>query len=625
MARMADAVRRRVIELLQRVADGGVGTKLLAEAGSQVLPDAAGSPDEPVREDPGVIRDPCEARVVRRGVSPLHALRLLARPAPRIVVPLVWVVRELLEVVHALAVPLLHHAEGEVAHVGLDAAFGEHVEGLVELDGHVAVARHVDRRAVPRGLVLERVEGEEVDRQRAARHRQLRDVDVLRDGLQAEHAVEAERNADVDAVLECLRLFHRPAGQADDLVVDRAEALHADQQVADPRLLELLALLPLRQRDRVGDERGVEAYLVAVGDELADVTPDGGLAALDVDGGVAVLVAQVVADLLGLLEVHEGMLGMVLLLDPVEEVAEVAADVAGLAEPHDAPAREELLASLEVAVARRRSVNHRALASPVPSPAQGQDRGTRSALSLVAEVRLGSRPGLREDPRHVRPRDWRACCPGTIPTLVRGHRDPNAGLIRPRRRAARDRRGRSHASWPGLRHTVTQTDVGTLPTRSGTGTATGTGRGHAAGRRGSATHRTDTARDGRRLQEPAMAGPIEGHAACENIRRGPGVLFAIMRMPLPDAPLSGPLPVTRHRQQPRSRLHGDQRAQRQDPQRALPRDLCRQHAQARVDVLAHLGGAYHACEAVHLAQVERVVEDAAHRRVHHLGTRRVAS
>src|SRR5262245_4720805 len=173
MARMADAVRRRVIELLQRVADGGVGTKLLAEAGSQVLPDAAGSPDEPVREDPGVIRDPCEARVVRRGVSPLHALRLLARPAPRIVVPLVWVVRELLEVVHALAVPLLHHAEGEVAHVGLDAAFGEHVEGLVELDGNAALRRTVDGGAGPVAWVLDGVEGEEVDGKRARGPRRL--------------------------------------------------------------------------------------------------------------------------------------------------------------------------------------------------------------------------------------------------------------------------------------------------------------------------------------------------------------------------------------------------------------------------------------------------------------------
>ena len=43
---------------------------------------------------------------------------------------------------------------------------------------------------------------------------------------------------------------------------------------------------------------------------------------------------------LGLLEVHERMLGMVS-LDPVEEVAEVAADAARLAEPHDPAPGEE--------------------------------------------------------------------------------------------------------------------------------------------------------------------------------------------------------------------------------------------------------------------------------------------
>src|SRR4029077_5465342 len=168
------------------------------------------------------------------------------------------------------------------------------------------------------------------------------------------HGVEAERDADLDTVAQRLRLLYRAARYPDDLVVDRAEALHADQQVADAGLLQLLALLSLRERDRVGDQRGEEPDLVAVGDQLIDVPPDRRLAALDVDRGVAVLIAQVVADGLRLLEIHEGMLGVILLLDPVEEVAEVAADVARLSEPHDAASREQLVAGAEVARRRRR-------------------------------------------------------------------------------------------------------------------------------------------------------------------------------------------------------------------------------------------------------------------------------
>ena len=47
-------------------------------------------------------------------------------------------------------------------------------------------------------------------------------------------------------LLQRLRLLRRAAGQADDLVVDGAEALDADQQVADAGLLQLHALLALR-------------------------------------------------------------------------------------------------------------------------------------------------------------------------------------------------------------------------------------------------------------------------------------------------------------------------------------------------------------------------------------------
>src|SRR5262249_60584018 len=108
------------------------------------------------------------------------------------------------------------------------------------------------------------------------------------------------------------------------------------------------------ERKRVGDERRKEADLVAVRDQLVDVPPDGRLAALDVDRRVAVLVAQAVTDRLRLLEIHEGVLGMILLLDAVEEVAEVTPDVARLAEPQHATPREQLLARAEVAGRRTR-------------------------------------------------------------------------------------------------------------------------------------------------------------------------------------------------------------------------------------------------------------------------------
>src|SRR5262249_58597591 len=67
------------------------------------------------------------------------------------------------------------------------------------------------------------------------------------------------RSSDLDAVAQRLRLLHRPARDADDLVVDGPETLDADQQVADAGLLELDALLAPGERDRVGDERPAQA------------------------------------------------------------------------------------------------------------------------------------------------------------------------------------------------------------------------------------------------------------------------------------------------------------------------------------------------------------------------------
>src|SRR5262249_2599091 len=204
-------------------------------------------------------------------------------------------------------------------------------------------------------LVLERIERQEVHGESTLGHGEAGDVDVLRDGLQAEHAVEAERDSELDAVVERLGLLHRTTWKADDLVIDPAETLEADQQVVETGPLQLLALLASSQGDRVGDERRVEADLVAVADELLDVPPDRGLAALDVDRGVAILVAKRVADLLRLLDVHELVLGVLLVLDPIEEVAEVAADVARLAEPEHASAREQLLTRAEVATEAHRT------------------------------------------------------------------------------------------------------------------------------------------------------------------------------------------------------------------------------------------------------------------------------
>src|SRR5262249_7540623 len=334
-------------------------------------------------------------------------------------------------------------------YVRLDARRLEHVERLVELDRDVGVARYVERRAMARRLVLERIEGEEVHCQRAARDRQPGDVDVLRHRLQAEHTVEAEGDIDLDAVAQRLRLLHRPARDADDLVVDGPETLDADQQVADAGLLELDALLAPGERDRVGDERRKEADLVAVRDQLVDVPPDGRLAALDVDRRVAVLVAQAVTDRLRLLEIHEGVLGMILLLDAVEEVAEVTPDVARLAEPQHATPREQLLARAEVAgrrtrvgATRVRPGRARSLAGRRPRLPGGRARrsaGARHPTHQGRRLQDGRAPVNWRTPGRGASRaarDLGRCGPGPAARCARSHRACVAARVPPPRRRA---------------------------------------------------------------------------------------------------------------------------------------------------------------------------------------------
>src|SRR5262249_56910441 len=92
-----------------------------------------------------------------------------------------------------------------------DTAGLENVERLVQLDGDVVVARDVHGRAMTGRLVLEGIECQEVDGQRPRGDGELRDVDVLRDGFQAEHGVEAEGDAELHAVLDRQRLLHEAA------------------------------------------------------------------------------------------------------------------------------------------------------------------------------------------------------------------------------------------------------------------------------------------------------------------------------------------------------------------------------------------------------------------------------
>src|SRR5262249_45730300 len=51
-ARPPDGVRERMVERLQSLARARVGPELLAEPHAQLLPQAAGRPDEAIREDP---------------------------------------------------------------------------------------------------------------------------------------------------------------------------------------------------------------------------------------------------------------------------------------------------------------------------------------------------------------------------------------------------------------------------------------------------------------------------------------------------------------------------------------------------------------------------------------------
>src|SRR5262249_19116615 len=53
--------------------------------------------------------------------------------------------------------------------------------------------------------------------------------------------------------------------------------------------------------------------------------------------------------------VHKLVLGVLLVLDAIEEIAEVTADVAGLTEPEHASAREQLLTRAEVPTEPRRT------------------------------------------------------------------------------------------------------------------------------------------------------------------------------------------------------------------------------------------------------------------------------
>jgi hypothetical protein len=70
-------------------------------------------------------------------------------------------------------------------------------------------------------------------------------------------------------------------------------------------------------------------------DQLVNMTKQGRLAALNIDGVVAVDIDQRGTYLLSLLETHERMLRVIGRIDAVEKIAEVATDVAGLAQPHD--------------------------------------------------------------------------------------------------------------------------------------------------------------------------------------------------------------------------------------------------------------------------------------------------
>src|SRR5262249_32881352 len=133
-------------------------------------------------------------------------------------------------------------------------------------------------------------------------------------------------------------LAHVGALLPHDLVVDLAESLDTHEKIAQTRAPQFARLRPARQRLGIRDDGRGQAALRAVGDGVTDVRIERWLATLDVDGVIAVDVDEGPTDGLRLLEAHEGVLGMLLVLDAVEEIAEVAAEVAGLPEPEDSPA-----------------------------------------------------------------------------------------------------------------------------------------------------------------------------------------------------------------------------------------------------------------------------------------------
>ena len=72
-----------------------------------------------VRSMPGVFNLSVDEAV--KEAQEVHSLGLPARPLPRIVIPLVRVIGQLLEVVDGLAVPRFHDADRVIADVGLYA------------------------------------------------------------------------------------------------------------------------------------------------------------------------------------------------------------------------------------------------------------------------------------------------------------------------------------------------------------------------------------------------------------------------------------------------------------------------------------------------------------------------
>src|SRR5262249_39933684 len=152
------------------------------------------------------------------------------------------------------------------------------------------------------------------------------------------------------------------------------------------------------------------------------------------------------ADGLRLLEIHEGMLGVVLLLDAVEEVAEVAPDVAGLPEPHHAASGQQLVASLEVARRRRwpltrsascRNLSGHMLASAgarVPTHRIRRLQDGRAPVNWRIPARAASRagPGRVRRARVPAEQRWRTRPAGVATRLPRPCRAA-AGHARPDR------------------------------------------------------------------------------------------------------------------------------------------------------------------------------------------------